>query len=57
MTYQDEVEAFAAYSNGLERAREHYEPDELELYLQDMEKARAAMETAWLEQKPTIGDE
>jgi hypothetical protein len=45
------TEAYAAYLNARPRAVEHYEPDELADYDEDLEKARAAMERAWLDQQ------
>jgi hypothetical protein len=45
----DDTEAFSAYLNGHRRARALLAPDQLEVYEQDMGKAKAAMERAWLE--------
>ena len=41
--------AYAAYRNGLARAEAELEPEEFVLYLEDLAKARAAVEVAWLE--------
>ena len=57
MSYAEDLDAYNAYRNGLARAREHYEPAELEKYEADLLKAKAAMERAWLESKPTLGEE
>jgi hypothetical protein len=43
------TEAYAAYLNA---PREFLDDDEQELFEQDLVKARAAMERAWLEAKP-----
>jgi hypothetical protein len=43
------TEAYAAYLNA---PRDVLDSDEQELFDQDLRKARAAMEQAWLEAKP-----
>lgn len=45
----DEVEAYAAYLNARPRASEQMRHEELEQFDQDLGKARAQMERAWLE--------
>jgi len=46
-----ETEAYAAYLNARPRAVEHFEPDELALFEEDLAKARAQMEAACLDQQ------
>jgi hypothetical protein len=46
----DEVEAYAAYLNA---PRDHLRHEEQVLMDEDLGKARAAMERAWLEANPT----
>lgn len=48
-----EVSAYAAYLNA---PRDRFDDDERRLLDEDTAKARAAMETAWLEAKPVKGD-
>jgi hypothetical protein len=51
----DETLAYAAYLNA--SFTERYEDDQdRQHFAEDMVKAKAAMETAWLEQKPTTDD-
>jgi GAF domain-containing protein len=47
------VEAYAAYLNA---PRGFLSSDEQELFDEDMARARAAMERAWLEATPVQGD-
>jgi hypothetical protein len=47
--YSDAQEAYAAYLNGLPRAREHFSPEELEKYEADLQKAKDDLDTAWCE--------
>lgn len=47
--YSDAQEAYASYLNGLQRAREHYGPEEFERYEEDLQKAKDALECAWLD--------
>lgn len=49
MMYAEALDAYGAYLNALPRARLHYEPDALEEFEADLQKAREAMERAWLE--------
>lgn len=56
MSYVDELAAHAWYLNNLPRAEEHFEPDQLEQFKQDMAKAEAAMQRAYLELIPTEGN-
>jgi hypothetical protein len=46
-----ETEAYAAYLNA---NPDLMDDDEREMFVQDKEKARAQMERAWLEAKPTL---
>ena len=48
-----EIEAYAAYLNAPRGVLDH---DEQALFDQDLVKARAQMERAWLESKPTRED-
>jgi len=50
-----ETEAYGHYLNA-SRGRSFDDPDEQTLFDQDLVKAKAAMERAWLEAKPTQGD-
>lgn len=50
-----ETEAFAAYLNA-SMGHPFDDADEQALFDQDLIKARAQMELAWLEAKPTRGD-
>lgn len=50
--HSDEIEAYAAYRNALTFARERYDIDELEQFEEDLAKAKAAMERAWLDLIP-----
>lgn len=53
MSYADEVQAFAAYRNALTFARERYDASELERFEEDLAKAKASMDRAWLDLIPT----
>jgi hypothetical protein len=44
-----ETVAYAAYRNALARAREELSPEQFALFEEDLAKARAAVEVAWLE--------
>lgn len=55
MALSEDIEAYAAYLNALPAAREQMRHEDLVEFEQDVEKARAAMEVAWLEQKPIKG--
>ncbi len=48
MNLADEIQAYAAYLNGYRTARENLRYEELEEYEQDMAKAQASMEAAYL---------
>lgn len=54
MSLADATEAFAAYLNGRPRAVEHFDEQALVEYDADLDRARAAMETAWLEHTTTL---
>lgn len=51
-----EIEAYAAYLNARHAARRHLDEDELVEFEADALKAKAQMERAWLENKPTQGE-
>jgi len=51
-----ETTAYAVMWNGLTRAQAELEPDELEKYLEDLARARRAMEVAWLERMADAPD-
>lgn len=53
MTLSDAIDVYATYLNAVPKAREHYEPEELQDFLEDLAKARAEMEIAWLAAHPT----
>lgn len=53
MSHSDDIEAYAAYLNV---PRDRFEDAEQEMFDEDLEKARAAMERSWLEAKPVIHD-
>lgn len=55
MDLNAEINAYGGYVNGLTRARLELEPAEFELYLEDLAKARAALEVAWLETVEVVG--
>lgn len=46
------TESYAAYLNGLPRARAEFEPDELALFEEDLGRARREMEVAWFRAHP-----
>lgn len=50
-----EIQAYAAYLFA-SQGRAFDDPDEQALFDQDLVKARAQMERAWLESHPTQGD-
>lgn len=54
MTLAEATEAYAAYVNGRPRAVDQLRHEDLADYDADLEKARAVMETAWLEQTAVI---
>lgn len=49
MALSDEIDAYSAYLNGLPRATREYEPEALAEYVEDLEKAKAQLERAYLE--------
>jgi len=51
-----EAEAFAAYLNA-SMGRPFDDPDEQRFFDQDLIKAKAQMERAWLESKPTLPED
>ena len=52
MDISEATAAWADYVNGLPFARENFDSISLDEYEQDLGKARAEMERAWLEAKP-----
>lgn len=53
MNYSQALDAFGAYLNAQSWAISHLDPEELAQFNEDLQRARKAMEVAWLEQKPT----
>jgi dienelactone hydrolase len=55
LDHGEEAAAYAAYLFA-SQGRPFDDPDEQQAFDQDLIKARAQMERAWLENKPTQGD-
>lgn len=53
----DATEAYGHYLNARPRAVEHFDADALAEYDADLAKAKAQMERAWLESKPTLPED
>lgn len=49
MTLADEIVAYAAYLNALPRATVEYDKEALAEFKEDFQKAKDAIEVAWLE--------